>query len=59
MFLHIVSPTITLSGASPSTIALSLRMSLEVDLAASGSPVLWNPGVTLLGFDDRGGDYSR
>ncbi|KAK5049008.1 hypothetical protein LTR84_005430 [Exophiala bonariae] len=43
MFLYIVSPAITLSGVSPSTIAMSLKASLEDGLAASETaPVGWN-----------------
>lgn len=44
MFLYIVSPAITLSGVSPSMIAMSLRASLEDGLASSGAQVaIWNP----------------
>jgi len=45
MFLYIVSPAITLSGVSPSTIALSLRASLEADLDASRGPGIWDPAL--------------
>jgi hypothetical protein len=45
MFLYIVSPAITLSGVSPSTIAMFLRLSLEAGLAppSGSSPAIWNP----------------
>lgn len=46
MFLYIVSPAITLSGVSPSTIALFLRTSLEAGLtppSGSSSTAIWNP----------------
>lgn len=43
LFLYIISPAITISGVSASSIALSLKTSLEMGFEASESPTIWKP----------------